>query len=407
VIAGLRLAAIAVAAGALAGCGAIDGPSPYMHVLPSRNVQTGQTVTFDATQMPGDPPDHASLTTTYKWDLDGNGSFEAHGNVVRTTYAQPGHYDVTLIETNTNGLSYADGWQTVTVVVGAPPSGGPPGGGGGQPQPNQPPSASFTYSPDNPCTECQTNFDASGSSDSDGQIVNYQWDWDNNGTWDTSGPGPTATHHFDVPTTYTVRLRVTDDDGDDAITERRFTVNDAPPGKLAAGGWPALTAAGAGTPFSLKLGTTKLTPGTKTLNGVKLVTAGLAGRGKLRFARLPKALKPHRNAKWAGTLSLVQTGNGAAARLKGQGYLLLRFSRSNSLCFAGKVGGDYTGKPFKGTLATVGGSGLGAHVRGTGTFSLPVTGKDTKVTGHMKLRRARKPLVLPRACRPLARTLRR
>jgi hypothetical protein len=184
-------------------------------------------------------------------------------------------------------------------------------------------------------------------------------------------------------------------------------VNDAPSGKLAAGGWPTLTAAGAGTPFSLKLGAIKLTPGTKTLNGVRLVTAGLAGHGKLRFARLPKALKPHRQAKWAGTLSLVQTGNGAAARLKGQGYVLLRFTRRDSLCFAGKVAGDYTGKPFKGTLATVGGTGLGGHVRGTGAFSLPVSGRASNtVKGRMKLRKARKRLPLPRACRPLARILR-
>jgi PKD repeat protein len=394
---------------ALAGCEAVAAPAPYMHVLPSRTVQTGQTVTFDASQMPGDPPDHAALTTTYRWDLDGNGTFEAQNHLVRTTYTQPGQYDVTLVETNTNGFYFADGWQTVTVVVNAPPTGEPPSGGGEQPPPppNQPPSASFTYSPDNPCTECQTNFDASKSSDPDGQIVNYQWDWDDNGSWDTSGPSPTATHRFDAPTSYTVRLRVTDDDGDDATTERQFFVHDAPPGKLAAGGWPTLTAAAAGTPFSLKLGATKLTPGTKTLNGVKLVTAGLAGHGKLRFARLPKALKPHRKAKWAGTLSLIQTGNGAAARLKGQGYLLLGFSRRDSLCFAGKVAGDYTGKPFRGTLATVGGTGLGGHVRGTGTFSLPVSGKAANtVNGRMKLRKARTRLVLPRACRPLARTLR-
>jgi PKD repeat protein len=397
VIATLRIAAMAGAAVALAGCGPITPPSPYMHVLPSRTVQTGQSVTFDARQMPGDPPDNAVLTTTYKWDLDGNGSFEAVGNVATKTYSQPGFYDVTLVESNTNGLSFADGWVTQTVVVKAPSTGGP----GGPPPPNQPPTASFTYSPSNPCTECHTNFDASASSDSDGQIVNYQWDWDNNGIWDTSGPSPTATHDFTTPEVVTVRLRVTDDSGDATITSRQFTVSDRPPGKLFAPQWHGFAAAGAGTPFSLALSAIKVTPGTKALNGVELVTAGIAGHGKLRFARLPKALKPHRTATWAGTLTLIQKGNAAAARLIGQGFVLFRFSPRDSLCFAGKVAGDYTGAPFKGTLATVGGTGLGAHVRGTGSFSLPVTGKAATVKGHLKLRNVRKRLALPRACRPL------
>jgi hypothetical protein len=117
-------------------------------------------------------------------------------------------------------------------------------------------------------------------------------------------------------------------------------------------------------------------------------------------------LKPHRRAKWAGALSLTQTGNGMSARLSGAGYVLLRFSKRDSLCMAGTLAGNYTGKPFKGKLATVGGTGLGGHVRGTGTFSVPFSGKPgATVNGRLKLRKARKRRALPKACRPLARVV--
>jgi hypothetical protein len=60
------------------------------------------------------------------------------------------------------------------------------------------------------------NFDGSGSfhQDSARTIVTYEWDWDNNGTFDASGV--TATHAFacatlPTPCNYPVTLRVTDD----------------------------------------------------------------------------------------------------------------------------------------------------------------------------------------------------
>ncbi|MCK4871421.1 MAG: right-handed parallel beta-helix repeat-containing protein [Phycisphaerales bacterium] len=58
-------------------------------------------------------------------------------------------------------------------------------------------------------------FDGSGSVDLDGTITSYRWDWDDNGTWDTSWSGsPTATHSFPASGSYTVGLQVLDNDGD-------------------------------------------------------------------------------------------------------------------------------------------------------------------------------------------------
>jgi hypothetical protein len=54
-------------------------------------------------------------------------------------------------------------------------------------------------------------FDGSGSSDPDGDAIEYRWDVDGDGTWDTSySTSPTYTHTWDDDWTGTVILEVTD-----------------------------------------------------------------------------------------------------------------------------------------------------------------------------------------------------
>ena len=74
---------------------------------------------------------------------------------------------------------------------------------------NQPPVAQFT-------SDCTANdgtctFETSGSDDPDGTIDTFEWDWTNNGSFDDTGANPT--HDFVNPGTYTVKLRVTDNEG--------------------------------------------------------------------------------------------------------------------------------------------------------------------------------------------------
>jgi 6-phosphogluconolactonase (cycloisomerase 2 family) len=70
--------------------------------------------------------------------------------------------------------------------------------------PNQGPIASFTDS-----TSGQSaSFDASASSDPDGSVAQYAWDF---GDGDT-GSGVSPQHTYAAPGTYTVKLRVTDDE---------------------------------------------------------------------------------------------------------------------------------------------------------------------------------------------------
>jgi DNA-binding beta-propeller fold protein YncE len=75
--------------------------------------------------------------------------------------------------------------------------------------PNQGPSASFAVAPAPPGLPSQ--FDASASSDADGTVVGYIWDFGDGAPLQLGRP--TMTHSYAKTGTYTARLTVTDDDG--------------------------------------------------------------------------------------------------------------------------------------------------------------------------------------------------
>lgn len=56
-------------------------------------------------------------------------------------------------------------------------------------------------------------FDGGGSSDSDGTIVRYQWDFESDGVFDADSANPTASHAYPAAFAGIVTLRVTDNDG--------------------------------------------------------------------------------------------------------------------------------------------------------------------------------------------------
>jgi PKD repeat protein len=86
---------------------------------------------------------------------------------------------------------------------------------------NNPPSASFSFSPSGPAADEEVTFDASGTTD-DGSISGYQWDWTNDGTTDDTGQQ--AQHRYSSSGTYDVKLTVKDDDGATDTTTQTVTV---------------------------------------------------------------------------------------------------------------------------------------------------------------------------------------
>lgn len=74
---------------------------------------------------------------------------------------------------------------------------------------NSPPVASFTGTPSCGTPSLTVSFNASTSSDSDGSIVSYAWNFGDG----KSGSGITATNTYNSTGTYIAQLTVTDDGG--------------------------------------------------------------------------------------------------------------------------------------------------------------------------------------------------
>jgi parallel beta-helix repeat protein len=90
---------------------------------------------------------------------------------------------------------------------------------------NIPPFARIEWRPGSPEPDEPISFDASGSYDMDGDIVQYEWDWESDGVYDESYTIPTATHSWDISDDYDITLRATDDEGAFDVLTRTVNVS--------------------------------------------------------------------------------------------------------------------------------------------------------------------------------------
>ncbi len=166
---------------------------------------------------------------TFHWDFDGNGTFDWWSYIPEITfhtYERPGIYQAALRVTDNQGRTDQ---RTVTITVTAPegdlyaeilatPAAGP-----------APLDVSLT------AVARSTNA----------FVTAYQWDFDNDGTFDATGA--TVSHTFTTTGLHTVRLRVTDSGGHTTEATSRITVR--------AVGAPTATASGSPTegPASLEV----------------------------------------------------------------------------------------------------------------------------------------------------------
>ena len=93
-------------------------------------------------------------------------------------------------------------------------------------------TADFTYSPSTPNPDDEITLDASGSSTTNGSITSYEWDSDGDGDYgdyDDISDGQTSSVTFSSGGTYTVGLRITDDNDNQQITTKQITVDNPRP----------------------------------------------------------------------------------------------------------------------------------------------------------------------------------
>jgi len=155
--------------------------------------------TFTATA--ADPDARVGEALTYRWFVDGAEIAGATGATFTHTFSQEGTHSVKARVTDAGGLSAE---RSVSVVAAYTP----------------PTIAEIQADAGSGPAPLAVTFTAAAS-DSDGTVVHYAWDATNDGTWDQEGPSATFAHTYDPFGTYTVRLRVTDNDGKTAEKTRQ------------------------------------------------------------------------------------------------------------------------------------------------------------------------------------------
>ncbi|NYJ06259.1 beta strand repeat-containing protein [Petropleomorpha daqingensis] len=174
--------------------------------------------------------------------------------------------------------------------------------------PNQNPTAAFTATQNG----LTVGVDGTGSSDPDGQIASYAWNW---GDSTAPGSGATASHTYAAAGTYTVTLTVTDNRGGTATTTHDVTVANAP-AVIAQDAFGRTVSSGLGTAdvggaWVAAAGSSRMSVnnGTATLG---LPTANVNTTGYLNVSQTDSELRT------TFSLSAAPTGNGTYVYLTGR-----------------------------------------------------------------------------------------
>jgi len=150
--------------------------------------------------------DKDGIINQYEWDWDNDGIYDDNGISTNHSWSTRGSYLVKLRVTDND---YETNTKTTTINVTSL---------------NEKPLASFTYQPLEP-SDLQPIVFTDNSYDTDGTIVSYHWSFGDGTTSDENNP----THQYTDNGTYTLRLTVTDDDGESNTKTMSIFVKNVPP----------------------------------------------------------------------------------------------------------------------------------------------------------------------------------
>ncbi|HOT02890.1 MAG TPA: DUF3344 domain-containing protein [Methanolinea sp.] len=168
---------------------------------------TAPTADFTAAPLSGDRPLTVAFTdastggpTSWAWDFDNDGTVDSTAQNPSYTYNIPGTYTVKLTVSNALGTDEETKTNYITVKTPAPVAG-------------------FTYTPASGAAPLTVSF----TSTSTGVINSYAWDFNNDGTTDSTLQNPTWT--YSTAGTYSVKLTVNGPDySDEELKENIITV---------------------------------------------------------------------------------------------------------------------------------------------------------------------------------------
>ncbi|PIR55147.1 hypothetical protein COU74_01960 [Candidatus Peregrinibacteria bacterium CG10_big_fil_rev_8_21_14_0_10_36_19] len=189
-----------------------EGPVAVISILDEPEALTvGQNYTFKS----DDSVSPNGKITSYDWSM-GDNSGVKRSKTISHSYNKPGTYEITLKIVDEEGK---EGEVKKVIKVGSVKG---------------TPKAVIKTSPTieknavtlNGEAPFKVSFDATGSTDSDGNIVDYKWDFDSDGKDDAFGPK--TTHTFSASGIYTTTLTVVD--ADNLSSRESITVNVAAQG---------------------------------------------------------------------------------------------------------------------------------------------------------------------------------
>lgn len=157
-----------------------------------------------------------------EWDYDGDGTYDEDTGAVLSAYhvySNAGSFNARVRVTDDGGAS-----ATASLSIKATsPS-------------NQSPSVGAIHANPRSGKRPLTVTFSADATDADGTIVQYEWDFDGNGTYDAASATNPVSYTYQDVGTYTVRVRVTDDGNATATAETVVTVGDGSSSTQSSGG---------------------------------------------------------------------------------------------------------------------------------------------------------------------------